>query len=241
MCRHTPLPAAVLSAFSFTHRILLQRSKRGVRGQGGVLYLLLSSEWSIGQGKQGALSGHPALDLHSASTQKRLETNLEGCSLPFLMLPPQLCWPLTSGIPSCGGMVLPRCSTLLFLHRWWCDLSPALLPPPPCLSPCFPANSVCHVQLKYFGAQLHSETCWAGGRGRWREGHVSLLKGATVPGCCWPHGEHALSELATLLTCLLPEILGFSTVLLDIALNLSHKGHIFFWKVLKSVVFFDEY
>lgn len=41
------------------------------------------------------------------------------------------------------------------------------------------------------------------------------VEGATVPGCCWPHGEHALSELATLLTCLLPEILEFSTVLLD--------------------------
>lgn len=99
-----------------------------MKGQGGVLYLLLASEKlpmpltslhpaaAKGQGKQGALSGHPALDLHSASTQRRLETNPDAHFL-FSRYCAKLCWPLTSGIPSCGGMVLPRGSTLLFLHK----------------------------------------------------------------------------------------------------------------------------
>lgn len=62
---------------------------------------------------------------------------------------------------------------------------------------------------------------------------------AAVPGCCLPHGEHALSELATLLMCLLTKILGFGTVLLEMALNQSHRTHIFH-KNFSKVFFCDE-
>lgn len=81
----------------------------GEQRAGGVLCLLSAAEWSIhncwhhwlpppplhlsaakGWGKQGPLSGHPALGLHSSVTQKTSEINPEGCFLSFPGLWPQI-------------------------------------------------------------------------------------------------------------------------------------------------------
>lgn len=152
------------------------------------------------------------LGLHSAGTKRMSEKKTEWCLLPFLM-PLTPCWPLTHGIPRQWKYNLDgasHCFSYTAKGGTSCPLPLAVMSPWIPWKFHLPCENVLGAVMEW--NLLHPEEV----KGRiCRQmslvlaDRCELFEGAAVPGCCWPSGRHALSELEMLLWVFSTKYLGW--------------------------------